>query len=289
MTAGADTIACTISNTSEGIAETDGSQLPATIQAFDPATYSSLVYKGEDGRATLPYHPDIDSLRPKSPQRKPRNLPGGGPQSAQQANFGGSITAGNRGGPGGGGMGGMSGRSSRQGFGQGYNQGQNGTPHNISLVTGSGHGGYTMEMGAGDGMRFAAGQQGFANHVQMQPNQYPGQAQFDPMLLAQAQAQAHAAIQAQMHMAMMQQMHLGMQMQMGMGMGMGGAGQFGQYGSGLGMIIPNQGMGMGSATQGQPPGGYHQQVSQHQQFSPAQGGGTGWQGQNGEDGNGYNE
>nr|XP_018263032.1 uncharacterized protein I303_04522 [Kwoniella dejecticola CBS 10117]OBR85190.1 hypothetical protein I303_04522 [Kwoniella dejecticola CBS 10117] len=47
-------------------------------QAFDPATYPSLISES-DGRPVLPYHTEIDSLRPKSPQRRPRNLPGGNP------------------------------------------------------------------------------------------------------------------------------------------------------------------------------------------------------------------
>ncbi|KAK8864626.1 hypothetical protein IAR55_001876 [Kwoniella newhampshirensis] len=43
---------------------------------FDATTYPSQVTES-DGRPILPYHPEIDTLRPKSPQRRSRNLPGG--------------------------------------------------------------------------------------------------------------------------------------------------------------------------------------------------------------------
>ncbi|ODN98027.1 hypothetical protein I350_07669 [Cryptococcus amylolentus CBS 6273] len=48
------------------------------VQIFNPATYPSLVPQS-DGKAILPFHPEIDQLRPKSPQRRgPRLGQGGG-------------------------------------------------------------------------------------------------------------------------------------------------------------------------------------------------------------------
>nr|XP_019046613.1 hypothetical protein I302_05363 [Kwoniella bestiolae CBS 10118]OCF25543.1 hypothetical protein I302_05363 [Kwoniella bestiolae CBS 10118] len=47
------------------------------VQPFDHTVYPTMVPES-DGRPILPYHTEIDSLRPKSPQRRPRNLPGGG-------------------------------------------------------------------------------------------------------------------------------------------------------------------------------------------------------------------
>ncbi|WWD03279.1 hypothetical protein V865_001330 [Kwoniella europaea PYCC6329] len=46
------------------------------VVPFDHTTYTVMITES-DGRPVLPYHTEIDSLRPKSPQRRPRNLPGG--------------------------------------------------------------------------------------------------------------------------------------------------------------------------------------------------------------------
>ncbi|OCF74332.1 hypothetical protein I204_04703 [Kwoniella mangroviensis CBS 8886] len=60
------------------------------VVPFDHTTYPAMITES-DGRPVLPYHTEIDSLRPKSPQRRPRNLPGGNSTGNLTAN-----TTGNR-------------------------------------------------------------------------------------------------------------------------------------------------------------------------------------------------
>jgi mRNA (2'-O-methyladenosine-N6-)-methyltransferase len=181
----------------------------ANIEAFNAETYPSSVHRAEDGRAILPYEAEVDNLRPKSPVRKSRNLPGQNqrdnnirnvrpngpprfnPQHAQQSPM-----------------------SPPQMYGMGqpsYSQQQQQQQMPVQ------HGGY--------------GQMSFGQQQQQQ---------FDPSILAHAQAHAQAQM---MQMQMMMQMQAQAQMQAQMqGMMMGNAGM----GMGMGM---QQGMGVNQSTQ----------------------------------------
>ena len=44
------------------------------VATFDTSTYPSLLPERSDGRDVLPYHPEVDMLRPKSPQRRARGM-----------------------------------------------------------------------------------------------------------------------------------------------------------------------------------------------------------------------
>ncbi|KGB76743.1 transcription regulator [Cryptococcus deuterogattii 99/473] len=75
-----------------------------SVQLFDPQTYTSFIPES-DGKPILPFSPEIDQLRPKSPVRKPQrynnpsggnpnNLSGGGIGNTGSRNQGGSAVNG---------------------------------------------------------------------------------------------------------------------------------------------------------------------------------------------------
>ncbi|WWD17063.1 hypothetical protein CI109_101500 [Kwoniella shandongensis] len=230
----------------------------STVLPFDPTTYPSLLSES-DGRPILPYHTEIDSLRPKSPQRRPRNLPGGA--------------------GGGGGM--SSGRPSPA-------QTPNFRPSPQFGQTQS----FSSQSQGGNGGRMSG-----VNQQQQQ--QYFQQQQQQQMLQQQQQQQAMyaqmMAMNGGMGMGMPLGMGMGMMNPMGMGMGMPFAAQGGvpgflgqqPMGMGMGMGVnggqpgnwqmgfPNPDMGMGGYDGQQQigQGGYGQGQGQGQ----GQGGGMGWQ------------
>ncbi|WWC69941.1 uncharacterized protein I206_103885 [Kwoniella pini CBS 10737] len=220
------------------------------VQIFDPVTYPSLIPES-DGKPILPYHTEIDTLRPKSPQRRPRNLPGG------------AI-------PGGGG--GRPNSIPNSGF----------RPQNRQMYNQRNQQPQQMQSHMGD-----MGMQGFnqfnilgGGGNQMNPNQ----------MMMQQMAMMNMGMGLPMPMPMPMGMGMGMipfgQPQfpnMGMGLGMNMGMNNGQPG---GFCQPqmNMPMGMGNMAFGFDPnqmnmnmGGYNQQ-NQSQSQSQSQGQGMGWQG-----------
>ena len=59
------------------------------VLQFTSESYASLLHQSPEARPVLPFDPEIDNLRPKSPQRRGRT-PGGQPQA--QAGFGGTSS-----------------------------------------------------------------------------------------------------------------------------------------------------------------------------------------------------
>lgn len=68
--------------------ETTERNAESKVLHFDPNSYSNMLERA-DGKAILPFHAEIDSLRPKSPQRRNRPVPNmGGPRpSVNNAGF----------------------------------------------------------------------------------------------------------------------------------------------------------------------------------------------------------
>ncbi|WVR09721.1 hypothetical protein IAU60_006797 [Kwoniella sp. DSM 27419] len=62
---------------SDGSASTDILIDHEQVAQFEETTYASMIPQA-DGRPVLPFSFEVDALRPKSPQRKPRNLPNAG-------------------------------------------------------------------------------------------------------------------------------------------------------------------------------------------------------------------
>ncbi|OCF39790.1 hypothetical protein I317_06399 [Kwoniella heveanensis CBS 569] len=235
-----------------GLASEDNEE----VQRYDPATYGSLVPQS-DGRPILPYSSEIDTLRPKSPQRRPRNLPPTGSGTGSSSGLTPTHTGGGRPGSAASHAGGF-----RHNAHQNRNQGQN-----------------QMQMQI---------QPGFQQQPQIsgQFQAHGGQQVFNPMFGGQSQGQMPMGGGYQMDMGMGGTgMGLGMNPAMGMGMGMGGM----DMGMGIGMMnpimmsmpqmgmsmgMPQMGMGMGIGMPGGM-GGMNQNQFGQSGFNPGMGSGMG--------------
>ena len=192
------------------------------VEPFDPTTYTKQVYTdAETGRPILPFHAEVDSLRPQSPKRRPRQLPG---QAGQQIRPSSQVQ-----------MNGGQFRPPRGQAGLGPGQG-------LGMDMGMGMGmGMPSPMGTpvafGMGPMGMGGLGGMPNPMMLQQMQMAQMAQMQ----AQAQAQQLAQMQfARMHMAQMmggvspgQEQFLLQQQQQEYGQGQGqgqGQGWFGPNG-----------------------------------------------------------
>ncbi|RSH86798.1 uncharacterized protein EHS24_005071 [Apiotrichum porosum] len=250
---------------------------PDTVQLFDGALYASFLPSKEEGKPVLPFHAEIDMLRPKSPQRRgaggggrggrgPPTAPGSPPPTPPFRQGGsnvmrmGALTPAQ-------GMGGA-GMMSNFNPNQGMNQG---------MMTGYGQMNPAQNMMPGYGQMAGYGQAGMMSGYGQMPPQMLGYGQM-PQMLPQnpQQMMAMQAMQAQMAqmqgmgMGGMQGMQMGPGMAMGMAMGVPGMNPNMSMMGGMspGMLSPNiqQGMGsgMGSPYLGSPNMGHVQLEGEEQ-------------------------
>lgn len=210
-----------------------------SVESFDAATYAQQTALSGDGRHLLPFHPEIDNLRPKSPVRKSRGLPGG--PSPMQGHPGvmphpyDHHQGGRQAPRAGGGF-----RPQQQ---QGYHHPQAGmhqqgrpfnTQNQHQRIPGSVPSSQYGQYPGGFALPGMYGQMGYPD---MQMGGFPPG--FDNPMQAQLQMQMQMHMQMQMQMQMQAQMHA-QQLHMQMMMGMGG---------------PGMGMGMGMSPMGGMMGG----------------------------------
>ncbi|WVF71216.1 hypothetical protein IAT40_006016 [Kwoniella sp. CBS 6097] len=229
------------------------------VQLYNPATYPTLVPQS-DGRPILPYSSEIDALRPKSPQRRPRNLPPTGSGSGSGQGMSPGITSSHTGGrPGSAASASGSGGYRPNSF-QNRNQHQYQNQNQIQV------------------------QQGYHQQPQPQlPAQGNGAQGFNPMFGGQGQGQMSMPMGGggypmEMGMGGMGMgMGMGMNPAMGMGMPLMGGMDIGM-GMGMGMMNPMM-MGMPQMSMGMPQMGMGVGMNQHQfgqqGFNPGVGGGMG--------------